>query len=116
MPPVPMNGLTRRPSSPGAIDFGGDVGSFPSAFAVPAWRQPSKQTSGNRNVMAMLSLGCFFIDFEDAERIAFGVQEISVPASARHCKLGKGNDAAKSFDLLSHCVKTFNFDRTHKGI
>src|SRR6185312_1907207 len=56
------------------------------------------------------------IRLENAERVSFGVDEISLPADTRDGKLWHRDLAAEARHLRRHVVKTRNFHGAHKGI
>jgi hypothetical protein len=51
-----------------------------------------------------------FVDFEDAERIAFGIDEIALPSGVGDGELGQGDDSPELRDGSGGCVKVFDFE------
>jgi translation elongation factor EF-1beta len=49
------------------------------------------------------------LDFEDAERIAFGIDEIDLPASVGDGEVGQGDDSAQPLDGFRGSIKVFDF-------
>ena len=65
--------------------------------------------SGAPNLL-MATLFCVWIYLEDSERVAFGIDEISLPAGIRHGKLGHRDDAAELFDRLCDGIIVLHFN------
>src|SRR5579859_1662644 len=61
-------------------------------------------------------LPCRRIRLEYAERVAFGVNEISLPAHTRHSKLWQGNLSASAEDLCCRGIKAHHLHRADEGV
>src|SRR5215469_8261639 len=58
----------------------------------------------------------FWINFENAKRIAFWVDKIPLPAGIGDREFRKSHDAAELLDHFGSCVEILNFERANEGV
>jgi len=64
-------------------------------------------------VAMLLGVG---VNLEDAERVSFRIDEVSLPASIGNREFWQGDNAAKLLDDSSGCVEVLDFKRADKRI
>src|ERR1051326_2429309 len=56
------------------------------------------------------------VDLKDAERVAFGIDEVALPASAGHSEFRQSHDASHLLYFLRNGVEALHFKRAYESI